>query len=215
MKGRKIPYSQEELDWIEARREMPRRDLHAQFCDAFDRGDVTPDSLKQLCLRKGWKTGRDGRLQPGNVPANKGKKMPYNANSARTQFKKGQLSGNAARLAKPIGAERLSKEGYLERKIHNGLPMQSRWRAVHLLRWEEMHGPIPKGMALKNLSGDRTNTDPDNWALIPRAMLPRLNGRFGRDFDAAPVEAKPTIMAIVQLEHKARTMRKGKKRKAA
>ena len=215
MKGRRIPYSDAELAWIEQRKDWPRRDLHAAFCEQFDRADVVVDSLKQLCLRKGWKTGRDGRLQPGNVPANKGQKMPYNANSARTQFKKGQLSGRAAQLVKPIGAERLSKEGYLERKIHNGLPFQSRWRAVHLIRWEEKNGPIPKGMALKNLSGDRANTDPDNWALVPRALLPRLNGRFGRDFETAPAELKPTIMAVVQLEHKARTMRKGKKRKVA
>ena len=179
MKGCKIPYSQQELDWVEARKDWPRKDLHTAFCKEFSRTDVAVDSLKQLCLRRGWKTGRDGRLQPGNVPANKGQKMPYNANSAATQFKKGHLGGSAAKRMKPIGTERLSKEGYLERKIHNGLPMQSRWRAVHLIQWEEANGPIPAGMVLKCVDGDKSNLHPDNWQLIPRAMLPRLNGRFG------------------------------------
>ena len=32
MKGRSIPYLPQELAWIEARKEMPRAELHALFC---------------------------------------------------------------------------------------------------------------------------------------------------------------------------------------
>jgi hypothetical protein len=34
-------------------------------------------------------------------------------------------------------------------------------------------------------------------------MLPRLNGKGsrGRDYDTAPAELKPTIMAVAKLEH--------------
>jgi hypothetical protein len=45
---------------------------------------------------------------------------------------------------------------------------------------------------------------------VPRALLPRLNGRFGRGYDEAPEELKPTIMAVAKLEHSVRERRKVK-----
>jgi len=153
-------------------------------------------------LRRGDNVGAAHRFTKGQTPANKGLRRPgWTAGRMKdTQFKKGERRGVAVNLYKPIGAERLSKDGYLERKIHDGLPLQSRWKAVHRIRWEELNGPVPKGMALKCL-GDKRNTDPSNWESVPRAILPRLNGRFGRGYDHSPAELKPTIMAVAKLEH--------------
>lgn len=204
-KGRLRVYTKAELTWIKRRRTMPRRDLHVAFIAAFPHHTVSLKGFKQLCNAKGFMTGRDGRMVKGNVPANKGKKMPYHPNSARTRFQKGGRTGRAAALYKPIGTTRLSKDGYLERKIHDGLPLQSRWRAVHLLNWEAKHGAVPAGHCLKCLDGDKRNTDASNWELVPRALLPRLNSRWGkRRYDHAPAEVKPTIMAIAKLEHRIR-----------
>ena len=58
-------------------------------------------------------------------------------------------------------------------------------------------------MCLK-CKGDRLNTDSSNWELVPRALLPRLDGRFGRGYEDAPVDLKPTIMAVAKLEHRLR-----------
>lgn len=206
MRGRAIPYGAAELAWLEANRMLPIGDYAAGFAAAFGRV-VSARNLHALRKRKGWRTGRTGCFAPGIVPHNKGKPHPTRGRAAETQFKPGALSGRAARLRKPIGAERLSKDGYLERKIHDGLPMQSRWRAVHLVRWEALHGPIPKGHALKCLNGDKRDTDPANWAVVPRSMLPRLNGRHGRGFDTASPEVKPAILAITRLEDAARRVR--------
>lgn len=81
---------------------------------------------------------------------------------------------------------------------------------VHVIRWEAEHGPVPPGMALKCLDGNRQNTDPENWEAIPRGMLPRLaGGRWNRlPYDSAPDELKPTIMAIAKLDHAARAAAK-------
>ncbi|MDO6503117.1 HNH endonuclease, partial [Shimia thalassica] len=68
--------------------------------------------------------------------------------------------------------------------------------------------PLPTGMCLKALDGDKTNTDPSNWKMIPRALLPRLNGRFGRDYENAAPEVKPLILATAHLEHAAREAKK-------
>lgn len=198
--GYSLSYSEAELAFIKRRRKWDRTKLYAAFTTAFPHHAILLDSFKQICLRHVGPNGRDARFKKGIVPANKGKKMPFNANSARTQFKKGSRNGRAVEVYKPIGSERLSKEGFLERKIHEGLPFQSRWRGVHLLNWESENGPVPDAHVLKCLDGDRLNTAPSNWQLISRAVLARLNKKRGLRFDQAAPELKPTIMAIAKLQ---------------
>jgi hypothetical protein len=217
VKGRNIPYSEAELAFIEWRQAMSRRALHAAFVAKFGRADVSFDNFKALCTRRGWRTGRDGCFEKGAAPANKGKHYPpgkgaNHPNAVRTRFKKGNRTGRANHVYKPIGAERLSKDGYVERKIHDGLPLQSRWRGVHRIEWEKLHGPVPKGHALKCLDGNRQNTDPSNWQAVPRALLPRLVGGTRKTkvaYDDAPAELKPTILAVARLEHAVRQRRRG------
>lgn len=208
MKGRQIVYTEAELRWLREHATLPAPELHAAFCAAFGRTDVCKVNLVAKRKRLGLSTGRTGRFAPGMTPANKGKAMPWNANSARTQFKKGGRSGKAMALHKPIGTERLSKEGYREIKIHDGLPLQSRWRALHLVNWEAVHEPIPKGMVLKCLDGNRLNCEPSNWHLIPRALLPRLAGgnRYRRvlAYDDAPPELKSVVLETAKLEYAVR-----------
>lgn len=89
MTRRYISYSKAELAWLKANCTHSRKQAHRQFVERFDRSEVSFDNIKSLFTRKGWKTGRTGYFPSAHVPANKGKKMPFNANTARTQFKKG------------------------------------------------------------------------------------------------------------------------------
>jgi len=209
MKGHWNFYSEEELAWIKDRKEQPRRELYEAFIAHFDRREITLGAFKGLCKRKGWMTGRTGCYEKGRTSENKGKKLPYNANSAKTQFKKGTRNGRAEERYKPIGTERSHRDGYLERKIHDDMPLQSRWRRVHLINWEAENGPLPEGYCLKCLDGNKANTDPSNWEAIPRAMLPRLAGSHTLGYDDAPDELKPVIMATAKLEHAAREKQRG------
>lgn len=219
MKGRQIPYSAAEMAWLEANRLLPISDYAQEFNAAFSR-EVAAQNLHALRKRKGWKTGRTGCFIKGQEPTNKG--VPCapgtggrHPNAVRSQFQKGARTGMAARNWKPVGTERVNIDGYLERKIHDGMPLQSRWRLVHLIEWEKLNGPIPKSFCLKALDGDRLNTAPSNWKLIPRAMLPALNGgRHKRrpSYDEAAPELKPTLLAMAEVETKARDL---KRRRAA
>ena len=208
MKGRWVTYSDRELAWIKACADLPRAELHQLFVQIFNRPEITIDNLKSLCQRKGWKTGRTGCFAKGQTPVNKGKPMPYHPNSAATRFKKGRLPHNTNH----IGHERLSKDGYVEISVaevnpHTGA--DRRYVHKHRLLWEQANGKIPEGHRLKCLDGNKQNTDPSNWEALPMALAPRLNGRFGRGYDTAPPELKPTILAIAKLEHAARIKRKG------
>ena len=205
-KGHAIRWSEAELAWIEARCTTPRALLLDEFRIAFDRPEITLSNLAALCKRKGWLTGRTGRFEPEQIPHNKGRPMPFHPNSAKTRFRK----GNAPANRKPLWSERIGKEGYVEIKVPVSNPYtghSTRYMHKHRWRWEQANGPLPRGMVLKCLDGDRHNTDPSNWEAIPRAMLPRLNGRFGRDYDSAPAEMKPTIMAVAKLEYGVRQAR--------
>ena len=271
MKGKRIKYSQDELDWVRQNSHLPRRNLAQQFAKTFKRGDVSEANIRALCTRKGWsageegrrrnkgksflftpdqirwlhenatlsrkdahrefsnafpdsgitlnqivsfrknhglKTGRTGRFEKGRTSWNKGKKIGSHPNCRATQFKKGQLPHNT----KYLGHERTNRDGYIEisvgeRNPHTGF--ERRYVHKHRWLWEKKYGPIPEGHVLKCLDGDKTNCDPSNWCCIPQAMLPRLNGRFGRGFDTAEPELKPLIMATAKLEHEARELRKG------
>lgn len=199
MKGQHLPYSEAELAWVRAHCALSRAELHALFRARFGRADVSLSALTGLCKRKGWLTGRNGRFAPGGVPHNKGKPMPYNAASAAHQFRKGQLPHNT----KWAGHERVSKQGYVEISVEETNPHTGygrRYVLKHRWLWEKANGPVPEGYALKCLDGDRMNTDPSNWKPVPRSMLPRLGGRYGRDYDASPAELKPTILAVTELE---------------
>lgn len=214
MKGRQIRYSADEMAWLEANHALVIADYHRQFCDRFGR-DISAANLQALRKRKGWKTGRTGCFVKGIAPHNKGHKCApgtggLHPNARRTHFTVGRRSGKAALNYKPVGTERVSEDGYRERKIHEGLPMQSRWRLVHRIEWEAAHGPVPNGMVLK-CRGDRLDTDPSNWELVPRGILPRLNGGRHKKrlaYDDAPPELKPTLMAVAKLEHAARGARR-------
>lgn len=133
-------------------------------------------------LRPGDRRGGATRFRKGQESWNKGLKgvTGTHPNSRRTQFPKGHRGGRAAEKYQPIGTVRTSKDGYLEQKIHDGMPLQSRWRAVHLVRWEAINGPLPKGHALVFRDGDKANTDPENMELVTRAELMARNTLWNR-----------------------------------
>lgn len=125
-------------------------------------------------LRPGSEVGLSGRFRPGHNTWNKGMKG-LDIGGKATRFQPGHRGGKAAEIYKPIGTERVSKDGYLERKIHDGMPLQSRWRAVHLLVWEEANGPLPASHAIAFKDGNKRNTALDNLECISRAELMRRN----------------------------------------
>jgi len=183
-------YTAAELAIIE--REYP----NAKTAELAERLGVPLRSLYQLATRKGWrkskeflqvyggrtvgKTGMASRFQPGQTPHNKGRRQPgWAAGRMReTQFKPGSRSGRAEELHQPIGAERI-RDGYLVRKINDNMPLHKRWRAVHLLIWEEQHGPLPPGHAVAFLPGRFTTNaadiTTDGLELITRKELMRRN----------------------------------------
>lgn len=135
-------------------------------------------------LRRGDNIGAAYRFKQGHVPTNKGLRRPgWHAGRMReTQFKKGQLSGAAQRKWVPVGTEVWDDQGYLKRKISDDRSKPSRfnWRYVHVLLWERLYGPVPRGYAVKFVDGDRANIALNNLCLVSRADLAALNRMWSR-----------------------------------
>lgn len=119
--------------------------------------------------RTNGRQGIGSRFEKGHVPANKGLRRPGWARGrmAETQFKPGQAPTNH----KPVGYERVTVDGYRERKVAE----PKTFRAVHVLLWEEHLGPVPKGCAVVFKNGNKTDIRIDNLALVSRAELMRRN----------------------------------------
>lgn len=160
-----------------------RRTLTATYGRARKLGLAKSEAYQaspEACrLRRGANPGVPFRFKKGHVPANKGLRRPgWSVGRGRmqeTQFRKGERNGVAVRLYKPIGTERISKDGYLERKINDDLPLQARWRAVHLIVWEAVNGRVPKGHAVAFRNGDKRDIRLDNLVLITRRELMARN----------------------------------------
>ena len=112
-----------------------------------------------------------------------------------TQFKKGHRGGKALEKYQPIGTERLSKDGYLERKVNDDMPLQRRWRAVHILLWESVNGVLPKNHCLIFRDGNKANITLDNLELITRAENMRRN-----TIHRYPPELKSAIRVVSKLK---------------
>lgn len=150
----------------------------------------------------GLKTGRTGTFVKGQKAWNKG--IPFSPKgSEKGRFKKGDIPHNANYL----GHERVDpKDGYIYVSVdqpnkHTGF--ERSYVLKHRWLWEKENGLIPEGHVLKSIDGNRQNTDPSNWVCIPRSMLPFLvEGRAGFDYDNAPEELKPLILARAELRSK-------------
>ena len=207
-KGKSRLLTEAEVAWLHANAHLPIKDTGPAFRAAFPSRDITDQQLASFRRNHSLRTGRTGRFEKGQTPPNKGRKGFSPPGSEKGWFKKGARSGVATKLYQPIGTERMTKDGYIQRKVNDDLPLQARWKMVQHINWEAVNGPLPADHVLKCLDGNRQNIDAANWIAIPRGMLPRLNARCGRDYDTAPAELKPLILTVAQLEHKAADRRK-------
>ena len=182
MKGQAIPYSAEELAFIQGNCTMDRRELTAAFNAKFGR-DVALKNINGLCKRNGWLTGRTGRFEKGNIPHPNARPKGPNKGS----FKKGSKPHNTAK----VGAEAVI-DGYIKVKVAE--PNQWKWK--HRMVWEDAYGPIPKGTNIQFLDGNPLNCALDNLEALTREEQAPLN-KTG--YSKLPAEVKPVARTVAKL----------------
>lgn len=140
-------------------------------------------------------SGLNGRFEKGHVPANKGKKGVCAPGCERTQFQKGNLPATT----KPIGYERVSKDGYVEVKVKmrpSRPDCNDNFVAKHRLIWEQAYGPIPPDCVVIFKDGNRRNLDLSNLTLVTKAERLEMTRRGLFSTDAELTEAGVMVARV-------------------
>lgn len=137
-------------------------------------------------LKSGDKRGSSTRFKKGQTPWNTGLTgWQPGGRSAETRFKKGDMP----HTWNPIGSERITKDGYLERKMTDTGITRNDYVAVHRLVWEAHNGPIPRGhvVVFRDKLPRHTHITIDRLELISRRanMLRNSIERYGPEYRSA------------------------------
>lgn len=131
-------------------------------------GAIQLKALKMGLSKSPEFMARACRFPKGHTPWNKGRKGWQPGGRAKaTQFRK----GNRPQTWVPVGSERVTRDGTLERKVAN----RGRWKPVKDLLWSAANGRIPRGRFVVHQNRDRTDFALSNLVLVDRAENMRRN----------------------------------------
>jgi hypothetical protein len=113
--------------------------------------DITTDRMLSYKKNHKLKSGFTGQFEKGHIPYTKGKRIEEFMSpdaierSSRTYFKK----GNSPKNRYQVGTEVVKDDDYLWRKIAE----PNKWRQVHRLVYEQLHGSIPRACVSPSSTG--------------------------------------------------------------
>lgn len=164
------------------------REIQREFTKKFG-WEISLGQVNSYIGNHHLNTGRTGQFQKGQEPHNKGKKGTCADGCEKTWFKKGHIPQNY----RPVGSERVNKDGYVEVKVED----PNKWKLKHRVVWEAANGKIPKGCIIIFRDNDKTNINIDNLLLINRGTHAVLNHtglcEYGGEF-------KETAIRIAELK---------------
>lgn len=163
------------------------REIQKAFTEKFG-WEISLGQVNSYIGNHHLNTGRTGRFQKGQEPPNKGKKGVCAAGCEKTWFKKGHIPANY----RPVGSERVNKDGYIEVKVD-----PNKWRLKHRVVWEAVNGKISKGYIIIFRDNDKTNTDINNLMLIKQGTHAVLNHTGLCEYSG---EFKETAVRIAELK---------------
>ena len=138
-----------------------------ELAEMFNQHFNTNITAKEIAyFRKNHKlnSGLTGQFKKGNVAHNKGKKqIEYMSQESiertkKTRFKK----GNKPKNYRPVGSERITKDGYIEVKVAD----PNKWETKNKIIYKQYFGSIPKGYKVIYADGNKLNNDINNLILV-------------------------------------------------
>lgn len=170
-------------------------EITKQMNDKFEY-NFSKEQIKGMMYRNKLTTGTVGYFKKGSTPWNKGLKGYMGAN--KTSFKKGTIPPQY----RPVGSERITKDGYIEIKVED----PNKWELKHRVIWEQHNGEIPKGYAIIFADGDKSNLDIDNLLLVSRKQLLFMNRNNlrseNKEFTKVGVNIANVMIKLSEIESK-------------
>lgn len=177
--------------------------------------NITTDKIKNAMNRYKLQNGLDGSFKKGNIPFNKGKKMPQEVyeKCKATMFSKEDPSiNNRTHKYLPVGTEKTDKNGYVQVRVSepkSGWVGARFWRYKHHLIYEEHYGKIPKGHKVIFADGNNRNFDVNNLVLVSCSELAKMNKE--KLYYKGNAEATKVGVLIAKIELKAKERENAKK----
>lgn len=176
----------------------------------------TKDQMKNAYNRYHLNSGLTGRFEKGQTPPNKGKKQSdFMSPEAIERTKATRFhTGNLPHNTKPVGYERISKDGYIEVKVKmrpSHPACNDNFIPKHRLVWEQANGPIPEGHVVIFKDGNKTNTALDNLMLISQADNAVMN-RWG--LRTSDPEAAESAVLISKVKRRQNELKRKLKRRS-
>lgn len=185
--------------------EQIREMMTERFGDHFG-GTRISGALK----RYGIKTGLTGRFEKGCEGGWRSEehRRAFIEGGKATRFKKGDVRDRPDGWLKPVGYERVDRDGYTWVKVRDsrvdGIQRNERgrfnenYRMKHHVVWEQEHGtPVPPHTMIVFADRDKANFDPGNLVAVPRSLWATISHRGIQYHDAESLRA---AMAVAQID---------------
>ncbi len=191
-------FSDEQIEFI---REIAPGRYSAEITEMVNKQfhlDLKVSQIESCKKNHNIMSGIDSRFKKGMIPYNKGKKgsmSPEQYEKCKaTMFKKGNIPQNH----RPIGSERIDRDGYTYIKVAE----PNKWKLKHRLLWEEHNGPIPHKHRLIFADGNRQNICLENLILVSYAESLIMSQR---ELFSENAEFTKTGVNIAKVLNKAKT----------
>lgn len=139
------------------------KELAEMFNQHFNT-NITAKEIAYFRRNNKLNSGLTGQFKKGNVPHNKDKKqVEYMSQESiertkETRFKK----GNKPKNYRPVGSERITKDGYIEVKVAD----PNKWETKNKIIYKQYFGDIPEGHKIIYADGNKLNNDINNLILV-------------------------------------------------
>ena len=157
-------YSEEQKEFIITNNYGKYSKELAEMFNQYFNTNITAKEIAYFRRNHKLKSGLTGQFKKGNVAHNKGKKqIEYMSKEAiertkKTRFKK----GNKPKNYRPVGSERITKDGYIEVKVAD----PNKWETKNKIIYKQYFGDIPKGHKVIYADGNKLNNDINNLILV-------------------------------------------------
>lgn len=189
-------FTHSQVEYIKQKYQKHSPKRVAELLNKTCNGNFTENQIKSFVHNHGINCGRTGRFEKGQTPWNTGTTGVMKPN--KTSFKKGDIPINH----RPVGSERITKDGY--REIKTAEPRT--WELLQRYNWAKVHGceNMPENLRFKD--GNPLNCDVSNLEPVSNQEHMVLNNM---GFNQMPEEVKPIVLNIAKIDVRTKNLSKG------
>lgn len=157
-------YSEEQKEFIIANNYGKYSKELAEMFNQHFNTNITAKEIAYFRRNNKLNSGLTGQFKKGNVPHNKDKKqVEYMSQEAIEKTKETRFKiGNKPKNYRPVGSERITKDGYIEVKVAD----PNKWETKNKIIYKQYFGDIPKGHKVIYADGNKLNNDINNLILV-------------------------------------------------